>query len=95
MQVSYHALLSDDSPRLQGGGFWNDSGVSSHTNRSVQPHERAVAHNITHVSAGTANVWYANAFTQGSLPWNLQTLLSWKSAKELLMHSFERRQKWK
>jgi hypothetical protein len=22
---------SDDSPRLQGGGFWNDSGVSSHT----------------------------------------------------------------
>jgi hypothetical protein len=42
-----------------------------------------------------ADVWYASAFTQGSLPWNLQTLLSWKSAKELLTHSFERRQKGK
>ncbi len=24
-------LRCDDSPRLQAGGFWNDAGVSSHT----------------------------------------------------------------
>jgi hypothetical protein len=34
---------SDDSPRLQAGGFWNDTGVSSHTTRSVHAHERARA----------------------------------------------------
>jgi len=50
---------------------------------------------LSAAGVGSANVWYACAFTQGSLPWNLQTRLSWKSAKELLMHSFERRQQWK
>jgi hypothetical protein len=49
----------------------------------------------TCVSHGTANVWDARAFTQGSLPWNLQTRLSCQCAKELLLHSFVRRQKWK
>jgi hypothetical protein len=33
----------DDSPRLQAGSFWNDTGVSSHTKRSVHAHERDLA----------------------------------------------------
>src|SRR6266568_5246130 len=86
--------MGDDSPRLQGGGFWNDAGVSSHTVRSFHAQKRARL-KTTSVSHGTANVWYASAFTQGSLPWNLQTLLSCQCAKELLTHSFERTQKWK
>jgi hypothetical protein len=34
---------SDDSSRLQAGGFWNDSAVSSHGNSSVHAHKRVVA----------------------------------------------------
>ena len=33
-------MESDDSPRLQAGGFWIDAGVSSHTDRSFHAHER-------------------------------------------------------
>ena len=33
----------DDSLRLQAEGFWNGTGVSSHTNRSVHPHQRVRA----------------------------------------------------
>jgi hypothetical protein len=29
-----HLFYSDDSPRLQGGGFWNDAAVSSHSLKS-------------------------------------------------------------
>ena len=43
---------SDDSPRLQAGGFWNDAGVSSHTIRSVHAHERAEL-KTTHALHGT------------------------------------------
>ena len=35
-----------------------------------------------------ADVWDARAFTQGSLPWNLQARLSCQCAKELPMYSF-------
>src|SRR5258708_33820968 len=35
-----------------------------------------------------ADVWDARAFTQGSLPWNLQTQLGPQWAKELFVHSF-------
>src|SRR6266566_4141744 len=30
----------DDSPRLQAGGFWNDSAMSSHVNISGHAHQR-------------------------------------------------------
>jgi hypothetical protein len=41
-----------------------------------------------------ADVWGARAFTQGSLPWNLQTRFGCQCALELLRHSFHNRQKW-
>ncbi len=38
----------------------------------------------TGLMAGTHNGWYASAFTQGSLPWNLETLLGCQCANELV-----------
>src|SRR6266568_2324639 len=31
LNINSYSGTSDDSPRLQAGGFWNDAGVSSHT----------------------------------------------------------------
>jgi hypothetical protein len=46
-------------------GFWNDSDVSSHTDRSVHAHERDKL-KATHVSHGTLDGWRVTAFTQGN-----------------------------
>src|SRR6202049_2198925 len=45
-QLCWRCLIyaSDDSPRRQAGGFWNDAGVSSHTGSSVHAHKRDKAH---------------------------------------------------
>jgi hypothetical protein len=61
-------LFSDDSPRLQGGGFWNDAGVSSHTVRSVHAQKRAML-KTTSVSHGTT-LQHGRVFTHGPSPWN-------------------------
>jgi hypothetical protein len=45
--------------------------------------ERPVGSRLS-VLAGTHNGWYASAFTQGSLPWNLETLLGCQCANELV-----------
>jgi hypothetical protein len=45
--------LSDDSLRLQAEGFRNDTGVSSHTNRSVHAQKPSIASSATDVSHGT------------------------------------------
>jgi hypothetical protein len=34
----------DNSLRLQAEGFWNDAGISSHTNRSVHAQKRDTRH---------------------------------------------------
>ena len=56
-------LARDDSLRLQAEGFWNDTGVSSYTVRSVHAHRRALLHPC--VSHGTLAHWYASVFTDG------------------------------
>ena len=66
--VSEDVFIYDDSPWLQARGFWNDTGVSSHTNRSVQPHERDML-KATHVLVGTADK-NGRVFTHGPTPWN-------------------------
>ncbi len=58
----------DDSPRLQDGGECPDTGMSSHTIRSVQPHERAML-TTTHVSVGTI-VEHGRVFTHRPARWN-------------------------
>ncbi len=60
--------LSDDSLRLQAEGFWNDAGVSSHTTRSVHPHQRALL-KATDVSDGTA-LEHGSIFTHSPVLWN-------------------------
>jgi hypothetical protein len=60
-------------------GFWNDAGVSSHTVRSVHSQEWALLTDSCiewHIKR-----WVTRAFTQGSLPWNRQTLFSCSCAK--------------
>jgi hypothetical protein len=75
-------------------GFWIDTGMSSHT--VVRFNHRSETSSKQLLSwLAPADVWYARAFTQGSLPWNLQTRLSCQCAKELPIHSFERTHKWK
>src|SRR5215471_21650947 len=59
--------LSDDSPRLQGGGFWNDAGVSSHTDRSVHAQERDKL-KATPVSHGTMDQ-NGSVFTHDPSSW--------------------------
>jgi len=56
------------TPRLQGKGFWNDPGVSSHTVRSVHTHQRAKLR-ATDVSYGTS-VEHGLVFPHGPAPWN-------------------------
>jgi len=87
-------LACDDSPRLKPGASGMTL-VCRPTPFVRFMHTSETKLTATCVAHGTANVWYASAFTQGSLPWNLQTLLSCQCAKELLIHSFERTQKWK
>jgi hypothetical protein len=58
----------DDSLRLQAEGFWNDTGVSSHTNRSVHAHQRALL-KATDVSHGTT-LEHGSIFTSGPTPEN-------------------------
>jgi hypothetical protein len=52
----------------QARGFWNDTGVSSYTIRSVQPQERDKL-KATHVSVGTTDK-HGSIFTHGPVPWN-------------------------
>src|SRR5215467_13097119 len=67
-------VLCDDSPWPQAMGFWNDSGVTSHTDRSVQAHKRD-KFKATHVSRGTLGRRRVTAFIQeNGLPWNAQTV---------------------
>jgi hypothetical protein len=49
-------------------GFWNDAGVSSHTTRSVHPHQRAQL-KATDVSDGTA-LEHGSIFTHSPVLWN-------------------------
>jgi hypothetical protein len=89
----WQVILGDDSPQLQAGGFLNDMAVSSHGNSSVQPHERAQLKNNSCIGWHSKR-WHVRAFTQANgLAWNLQTRLSWKSAKELLRYSFRHAKK--
>jgi hypothetical protein len=60
--------ICDDSPWLQARSFWNDTGVSSHTVRSVHAHERDKL-KATHVSHGTMYE-HGRVFTHGPAPWN-------------------------
>src|SRR2546421_8197455 len=60
--------ISDDSPCLQGRGFWIDAGVSSHTIRSVHTHQRAKLR-ATDVLYGTI-VERGRVFPHGPAPWN-------------------------
>jgi hypothetical protein len=60
--------LCDDSPWLQARGFWNDTGVSSHTNRSFHAHERAQL-KATHALHGTTEE-RGSIFTPGPMPEN-------------------------
>jgi hypothetical protein len=64
-RMTFH---SDDSPRLKGGSFWNDAGVSSHTVRSVHAQKRAML-TTTSVSHGTT-LEHGRVFTHGPAPWN-------------------------
>ncbi len=63
-----YLTYSDDSSRLQAGGFWNDAGVSSHTIRSVHARQRAKLI-ATGVSHGTI-LQHSRVFTHGPTPWN-------------------------
>ncbi len=84
----YTQKVSDDSPRLQAGGFWIDTGVSSHTDSSLHAHKRDLAQ-ATCVSHGTSNVGDVTAFTHGNdLPWNAQTVFNCSCTKELFRASF-------
>jgi tRNA C32,U32 (ribose-2'-O)-methylase TrmJ len=58
----------DDSLRLQAEGFWNDTGVSSHTTRSVHAHQRARL-KATDVSHGTT-LEHGSIFPSGPKPEN-------------------------
>jgi len=49
-------------------GFWNDTGVSSHTNRSFHAHERAML-KATHALHGTTDT-RGSIFTPGPTPEN-------------------------
>src|SRR6266567_6979346 len=55
MNMLSETALRDDSPRLQAGSFWNDSGVSSHTTRSVHAQQRDTL-KATAVWHGTQNM---------------------------------------
>ena len=71
---------SDDSPQLHVGGFWSDTGMSSHTvvrfNHRSETNSKQLLYRLAR-----ADVWCASAFTRGSLPRNLQTLLGCQCAK--------------
>ena len=60
--------LSDDSLRLQAEGECPDAGVSSHTVRSLQPHERALL-TTTHALVCTV-CELGSIFTPGPQPGN-------------------------
>src|SRR6266705_6711601 len=59
--------LCDDSLRLQAEGFWNDTGVSSHTVVRFMPMSEQSSKQLMHHMARCEN---GNVFTQGTLPWN-------------------------
>jgi len=58
----------DDSLRLQAEGECPDTGVSSHTNRSVHAHQRARAQNIRCLA--WHDVEHGSIFPSGPLPEN-------------------------
>ncbi len=57
----------DDSLRLQAEGFWNDTGVSSHTVVRFMPMSEQSSKQLMHRMARCEN---GSVFTQGTLPWN-------------------------
>ncbi len=74
--------LSDDSPRINAGASRSDPKAPSEPGVHCSPTERPVGSRLSALT-GTLNSWFARAFTQGSLPWNLQTRLGCSCAKEL------------
>jgi hypothetical protein len=67
--------LYDDSLQLQAEGFWNDTGVSSHTIRSVDAHQQALLH--PQLMYRMARLWHTVAFLPLALRRRIQRNAIW------------------
>jgi hypothetical protein len=85
--------MSDDSPCLQGRGFWNDAGESSHTVRSVHAQKRAML-KITSVSHSTT-LEHGRVFTHCPRRGTHQNAIQLKTCTRTVSQFFLSSEKWK